>query len=69
MNCQKKIVLKLKMGRRVCWVLFPCSVGLDFLLTELFYMSVLAEGEVLIFVWERQSNFCVIEHITPQDTV
>lgn len=29
----------------------------------------MAEVNVLIFVWERESNFCAVEQITPKDIV
>lgn len=42
---------KVKPGRRDGWVPFPCSAGLDFLVTELIYKTVVAEVIVQIFVW------------------
>lgn len=50
-SVRKKNGPKVEPGRRDCWVFFPCSVGLDFLLTKLFYKAVVAEVNMKIFVW------------------
>ena len=42
---------KVGLGHRDYWVLSLCRSGLDFLLTKIFYKSVVAEINMQIFIW------------------